>query len=173
MDRKTLASKVYQTCHLTGSFILRSGQHSHEYFDKYRLESDPLLLSAIADQMLHLIPPNTEVLAGLEMGGIPVATALSLKSGIPTCFVRKQAKNYGTCQLAEGAHIKNKNVLIIEDVITSGGQVLLSTQDLRSHGAHISTVLCVIQRGNEESLQRLKQVGLETRSLFKRSDFPN
>lgn len=172
MDHKTLAEKVYKKCHLTGEFKLRSGQVSNEYFDKYRLESDPEILSEIARQMAPLIPKDTEVLAGLEMGGIPVATALSLVTGLPLCFVRKKAKDYGTCQFAEGYDIKNKKVCIIEDVITSGGQVILSTADLRSLGAQISTVLCVIQRGGESATEKLKAHQLETKSLFQRSDFP-
>jgi orotate phosphoribosyltransferase len=173
MDHKILAEKVFQTCHLTGEFKLRSGQVSTEYFDKYRLESNPEILNAIAEKMLKLIPAGTEILAGLEMGGIPIATALSLRSGLPVCFVRKTAKDYGTCQFAEGINIEGKNVCIIEDVITSGGQVILSAADLRSIGAKISSVLCVINRGGQEALNKLEAVHLKTHSLFIRSDFPD
>lgn len=171
-DHKMLAEKVYKTCHLTGEFKLRSGQVSNEYFDKYRLESNPEILNAIADQMKDLIPAGTEVLAGLEMGGIPVATALSLKTGLPVCFVRKEAKAYGTCQFAEGLEIKNKKVCIIEDVITSGGQVILSTKDLRSLGAIVENVLCVINRGGDSAVSKLSAIGLNTKNLFTRDDFP-
>lgn len=173
ISHKDLAEKVYNVCHLTGEFTLRSGKVSHEYFDKYRLESQPEILNAIAEKMKALIPVGTEVLAGLEMGGIPVATALSLKTGLPLCFVRKKPKDYGTCQFAEGVDVKNKKVCIIEDVITSGGQVVLSTADLRSIGAQINSVLCVINRGGDEALGKLKEIGLETKSLFVRTDFPS
>lgn len=172
MTHQQLAKKVYEVCHLTGEFKLRSGQISKEYFDKYRFESQPELLKEIAKQMASLVPVGTQVLAGLEMGGIPVATALSLETGLPVCFVRKAAKDYGTCLFAEGADIKNKNVCIIEDVITSGGQVIMSHNDLISVGAHINTVLCVINRGGDEAVKKLHAVGLETKSLFVRSDFP-
>lgn len=171
MTHKQLAKKVYEVCHLTGEFKLRSGQISKEYFDKYRFESQPELLKEIARQMTSMIPVGTQVLAGLEMGGIPVATALSLETGLPVCFVRKAAKDYGTCLFAEGAEIKNKNVCIIEDVITSGGQVIMSHNDLISVGAHINTVLCVINRGGDEATKKLHAIGLETKSLFVRSDF--
>ncbi len=173
MNHSALAKKVYQTCHLTGEFKLRSGQVSTEYFDKYRLESNPEILNAIADHMVSMIPKDTEILAGLEMGGIPIATALSLKSGLPVCFVRKTAKEYGTCQFAEGLDVRGKNVCIIEDVITSGGQVILSTADLRSLGAVITDVLCVIHRGGVDAIQKLKAENLTTHSLFVRSDFPS
>ena len=167
-----LAEKVFKCCHLTGDFLLRSGQRSNEYFDKYKLESNPEILFQIAMQMKPLIPAGTEVLAGLEMGGIPVATALSLLTGLPVTFVRKKAKDYGTCQFAEGAEVKNKNVCIIEDVITSGGQVILSTDDLRkSSKANISSVLCIINRGGDEALKKLRLHNLELRSLFNKEDF--
>lgn len=171
ISKDELAKNVYQACHLNGDFLLRSGQRSHEYFDKYRLESNPELLFQIASQMVNLIPKNTEILAGLEMGGIPVATALSLLTGIPVCFVRKEAKSYGTCQFAEGIEIKNKNLCIIEDVITSGGQVILSTDDLRKSGAKVNSVLCIINRGQQEATEKLKSHDLQLFSLFAKSDF--
>lgn len=172
MTHQELAQKIYTVCHLTGDFLLRSGQRSTEYFDKYRFESQPHLLKEIATQMKTLIPPGTEVLAALEMGGVPVGTALSLATGIPCVFVRKSAKEYGTCQFAEGLDIKNKKICIIEDVITSGGQVLLSTADLRKLGALADTVLCVIHRGGEPAETKLKESGLTLKPLFVRSDFP-
>jgi orotate phosphoribosyltransferase len=167
-----LAKKVFQACHLTGDFLLRSGTRSTEYFDKYRLEANPELLFQIAVKMKNLIPSDTQILAGLEMGGIPIATALSLLTGLPICFVRKTAKDYGTCQFAEGSDIKNKNICIIEDVITSGGQVILSTNDLRASGAgSINSVLCIINRGGEEAEKKLKLHNLKLHSLFVKSDF--
>jgi orotate phosphoribosyltransferase len=103
---------------LTGQFTLRSGRVASEYFDKYRFEGDPVLLDAIAEKMAGLVPSDTEVLAGLEMGGIPVVTALGRHTGLPCAFVRKQAKPYGTCRLAEGADVVGRRVLVVEDVVT-------------------------------------------------------
>ncbi|KHD87089.1 MAG: orotate phosphoribosyltransferase [Bdellovibrio sp. ArHS] len=171
MTKQELAKKIYDVAHLTGEFKLRSGQISNEYFDKYRFEAQPALLREIAKHMAPLIPAGTEVLAGLEMGGIPIATALSLETGLPCVFVRKEAKEYGTCQFAEGLDIKGKNVCVIEDVVTTGGQVVLSTADLRSLGAKISHVLCVIHRGPVFPEPKLTEVGLALSPLFKKSDF--
>ena len=171
MTRQELAKKIYEVAHLTGEFKLRSGQISNEYFDKYRFEARPELLREIAKQMAPLIPPGTEVLAGLEMGGIPIATALSLETGLPCAFVRKEAKDYGTCLFAEGAEVKGKNVCVIEDVVTTGGQVVISTKDLRSVGANISHVLCVIHRGPSFPEPKLTEIGLTLSPLFKKSDF--
>src|SRR5690349_11458711 len=119
LNRSELVRKVFEISYLRGEFKLRSGQTSTEYFDKYRFEAEPTLLKAIAEQLAPKIPAGTEILAGLEMGGIPVATALSLQTGIPALFVRKKAKDYGTCQFAEGRDFKGKKVCIIEDVVTT------------------------------------------------------
>ncbi|UNK20307.1 orotate phosphoribosyltransferase [Paenibacillus sp. N3/727] len=161
-----LAKEIYKIAHLTGSFTLRSGQISNEYFDKYLFESNPTVLSKVADQLALLIPDGIEVLAGLEMGGIPIATALSLKSNIPAAFVRKKAKEYGTCKLAEGTNIEGKRICIIEDVVTTGGQVILSANDLRSAGAIVEDIICVIER-NLEGRRNLEEIGLKVHSLFK------
>lgn len=166
MTRDELAKKIYQISYLRGEFKLRSGTTSQEYFDKYRFESQPTLLAAIAEHLAPHIPKGTEVLAGLELGGVPIATALSLKTGIPVTFVRKAAKDYGTCQFAEGLDIKNRKVCIIEDVITTGGQVVLSTKDLRSLGATVEHVLCVIHRGKEKEEPALVHLGLKMTPLF-------
>lgn len=171
MTKQELAKKIYDVAHLTGEFKLRSGQISNEYFDKYRFEAQPALLREIAKYMAPLIPAGTEVLAGLEMGGIPIATALSLETGIPCVFVRKEAKEYGTCQFAEGLDVKGKKICVIEDVVTTGGQVVISTADLRSLGANISHVLCVIHRGPVFPEPKLTEVGLTLSPLFMKSDF--
>ncbi|MNL10527.1 Orotate phosphoribosyltransferase [compost metagenome] len=121
--------------------------------------------------MAPMIPKGTEILAGLEMGGIPIATALSLETGLPVVFVRKEAKEYGTRQFAEGIDIKGKNICVIEDVVTTGGQVVLSTQDLRSIGAKVENVLCVIHRGPQFPEPKLTEVGLKLQPLFLKSDF--
>lgn len=142
MNRNELAKSIYEISHLTGDFTLRSGLKSTEYFDKYRFEAQPQVLKEIANHMKDLIPADTEVLAGLEMGGIPIATALSLVSGLPCIFVRKEAKTYGTCQLAEGYDFANKKVCVIEDVITTGGQVIESTAELRKEELILAT-FCV------------------------------
>lgn len=169
MERQALAAKIYEVASIQGEFTLRSGITSNQYFDKYRFESQPTILRAIAEHMAKMVPPSTEILAGLEMGGIPIATMISQITGLPTCFVRKEAKAYGTCQYAEGVDIAGKRVLIIEDVVTSGGQIILSTADLRKIHAHIENVLCVIDReqgGNE----KLETAGLNLNSLFTRSE---
>lgn len=160
---------MHDVAHLTGTFTLRSGQVSNEYFDKYLFEADPALLRAIAEAMAALVPPETEVLAGLELGGVPIVTMLSQVTGLPALFVRKKAKDYGTCRLAEGGDVDGRRVTVVEDVVTTGGQVLLSCAELRERGAVVDTVLCVIDReaGGPEAFAA---EGLALRPLFTMSE---
>jgi orotate phosphoribosyltransferase len=166
-EYQELARLIGERCRLTGTFTLRSGGESSTYFDKYLFESDPGLLAQVAKHAARLIPEGTEVLAGLELGGVPVATALSLATGLPMAFVRKEAKRYGTEQLAEGAQVAEKRTLVIEDVITTGGQVAASTADLRSRGASVEAVLCIIDRSGGDHPQ-LDALACQVISLFSR-----
>jgi orotate phosphoribosyltransferase len=142
---------------------------SDRYFDKYRFASDPALLSEVADRLLPLIPPGTEVLAGLELGGVPVATALSLVSGIPVAFVRKEAKAYGTAKLAEGASVEGRQLVIVEDIVTTGGQVAMSARELTERGGLLDTALCVLDRSEGHHLA-LEGAGITLVSLFTARD---
>ncbi|MEW2472692.1 phosphoribosyltransferase family protein [Micromonospora gifhornensis] len=169
MKLEDLARQVNARARLTGEFVLRSGRTANEYFDKYQFEADPVLLDALAEQMVALVPAGTEVLAGLEMGGIAVVTALGRHTGLPCAFVRKTAKPYGTARLAEGAEVADRQVLVVEDVVTSGGQVVLSTRDLRSLGARVDAAVCVIDR-QEGGSEALAAEGITLRALLTRAD---
>src|SRR5512132_4567515 len=133
-----LARRVYLASHLTGTFVLRSGATSNEYFDKYRFESDPRLLREVAEALAGLLPTGADGLAGLELGGVPLATVLSQLTGLPAAFVRKQAKPYGTRRLAEGDDLAGRRIVVVEDVVTSGGAVVGSCAALREQGAEVA-----------------------------------
>ena len=165
----SLAADINACCRLTGEFTLRSGQVSHEYFDKYLFEADPLLLGRVAREMIQLIPQDAELLGGLEMGGIPIATVVSSILGTPTLFVRKEAKAYGTCKLAEGPDFAGKRVTIIEDVITTGGAVRDATRALREAGAIVEVVVCAIDR-SPAGENPLADVDLEVRAVLTKAD---
>lgn len=138
---------------------------SDTYFDKYQFESDPALLRAIAEAMAPLVPPGTEVLAGLEMGGIPIVTLLSQVTNIPAAFIRKEPKAYGTCRYAEGAALQGKRFILVEDVVSSGGALVDALAKLRADGLEPSLALCVIDRqtGGAEALDA---AGLALMALF-------
>lgn len=143
----SLGHDVNAVARLEGEFKLRSGQISNVYFDKYRFEARPDLLKRVAAVMTSLLPADVDILAGLELGGVPIATAMSLETGIPAVFVRKKAKDYGTCLAIEGGDVTGRKVVVVEDVITTGGQVALSAADLRDAGAELVAVICAIYRG--------------------------
>jgi orotate phosphoribosyltransferase len=109
------------------------------------------------------------VLAGLELGGVPIATALSLRSGLPLVFVRKSAKTYGTERLAEGVEVSDRRLLVIEDIVTSGGQIIESVRSLRDAGARIDHAVCLIDREAGGAV-RLADQGVRLIALFTRSD---
>ncbi|MEU8301204.1 phosphoribosyltransferase family protein [Micromonospora sp. NPDC048909] len=169
MNLDQLARQVHATSRLTGRFVLRSGRVADEYFDKYQFEADPVLLDALAARMAALVPTDTQVLAGLEMGGIAVVTALGRHTGLPCAFVRKAAKPYGTARLAEGADVAGRRVLVVEDVVTSGGQVVISAGELRGLGARVDAALCVIDR-QEGGAEALAAAGISLRALLTRAD---
>ena len=160
-----LAADIDALCRLTGEFTLRSGQVSHEYFDKYLFEAQPALLARVVAQMEDLLPAGTELLGGLEMGGIPIATVLSARTGLPALFVRKEAKTYGTCKLAEGPDVSGRQVTLVEDVITTGGAVRDATRALRGYGATVEHVVCAIDR-SPAGENPLADVGLEVRPVL-------
>jgi len=161
----TLAADIDACCRLTGEFTLRSGQVAGEYFDKYLFEADPALLVRVARQMVDLVPEGTELLGGLELGGVPIATVLSSLTGTPALFVRKQAKTYGTCKLAEGAAVEGRRVTLVEDVITTGGAVRDATGALRDAGAIVEVVVCAIDR-SPAGEDPLADLGLEVRPVL-------
>jgi orotate phosphoribosyltransferase len=165
-DRAELATRIYAASHLTGTFTLRSGVVSNEYFDKYLFESDPELLHAIAAASVALVPPGIDALAGLELGGIPLATMMSQLTSLPTRFVRKQAKTYGTCRLAEGGELEGLRLCIVEDVVTSGGAILDAAVELRAAGAVLGPVVCVIDR-ESGGAEKLAAEGLDLHPLFR------
>jgi orotate phosphoribosyltransferase len=147
-DLLQLARDLDSRCRLRGEFVLRSGEVASEYFDKYLFEADPALLGRVAARMARLLPADTQLIGGLELGGVPLATALSQLTGLPTLFVRKHAKAYGTRKLAEGDDPAGKRVTLIEDVITAGGTVVAASGALRELGATVAAVVCVIDRSS-------------------------
>lgn len=169
MKQRDLAAAIFRASHLTGEFVLRSGATATEYFDKYRFEREPRLLRSIAEEMAPLVPAETEGLAGLELGGVPLATLISQLTGLPLFSVRKKAKEYGTRRLAEGGEVEGMTLLVIEDVVTSGGQVIASSNDLRGLGATVSSALCVIDR-EAGGTEALAAAGIELDALFTMSD---
>lgn len=169
MTKTELAEQIRAVSYLTGEFVLRSGNISNFYWDKYRFESDPALLAAIAEEMAKLLPSECEGLAGLELGGIPLATALSLQTGLPCFYVRKEAKTYGTCNLIEGGVAEGSTLVVIEDVITTAGQVCTSIEQIRAEGYRVEHVVAAIDR-QAGGAAKINALGCSFASVFTLAD---
>lgn len=167
--RDKLKEQIEETCRLDGDFELRSGQRSNFYFDKYLFESNPDLLYQICWQMKHQISNDFDYVAGLEVGGIPVATMLGFLMNKPVLFVRKKQKEYGTKKLAEGPNFHGKRLCVVEDVVTSGGQVLKSCKDLKELGGTIVQIACVILR-SDDGKKNIEDAGYKLYNLFDFND---
>jgi len=150
-----------------GDFTLRSGRKSRYLIDKYEFETRPELLREIARHLAALLPKDADLLAGVELGGVPLVTAVSLQSGLPFVIVRKQAKGHGIDRPLEGKLRPGERVVLIEDVATTGGAACAAVEALREAGAGEVSVLVVVDRqeGAEEGFRR---AGVAYRSLFTR-----
>ena len=164
-----LARRLQECSHLTGSFVLRSGATSTEYFDKFQFTARPDLLRDVAKELAHLLPSDVEVVAGIQLGGVPLAAALSLETGLPAVYVRLERKEYATKKIAEGVDIAGKTVAVIEDVVSTGGQIVLSAADLREEGAIVPYALAVVDR-SADGAPALAAAGLEYRTVFSATD---
>lgn len=145
-DMETLVAAVKNVGLLHGEFILSSGRKSNYYLDKYRIETRPDILSQVADAIAPKIPEGTDILAGPELGAIPLVTAVGLKTGLPFLLVRKKAKEYGTKKVVEGVYEEGQKVVLLEDVLTTGGQAVTAAQSLAELGLDVLKIACIIDR---------------------------
>lgn len=129
-----------------GNFTLASGRQSSYYVDIKQASSRPDILRHIALGLKGRVG-DAEVLAGVELGAVPILVALALESGLPFAIIRKQAKAHGTGNRIEGVSVEDRRVLLVEDVCTSGKSVLEGVKVLRAAGAVVDRVECVVDRG--------------------------
>lgn len=155
---KEILTQMLKTCGAIqfGRFVLTSGAVSPYYIDIKKASTDPTTLKHIATEMAP-IAKGYDILAGMELGAVPLVVALSLETNIPYVIVRKEKREHGTGKQIEGAPIDNKKVLIIEDVTTSGGSVLKTIQVLRENHGIVDKVICVVDResGAKEKIETL------------------
>ncbi|MCJ7572236.1 MAG: orotate phosphoribosyltransferase [Candidatus Thermoplasmatota archaeon] len=157
MDKKDFIS-LLKECNAIqfGRFILTSGAVSNYYIDIKKASTNPHILKKIAEAMAENVE-GYNVIAGMELGAVPLAVALSLETGLPYVIIRKEKREHGTGKQIEGEDVKGKKVIIIEDVTTSGGSVIKSVNILRENKAIVDKVIVVVDResGTKEKLQQL------------------
>jgi len=132
-----------------GDYLLSGGIHSDYYIDKFALFSDPQILRRIARMFTPLITAtNPDLIGGTELGGVVIATAVSQLSGIPMIAVRKQPKGYGAFanEYVEGPYTAGQNVLLLEDVVTNGRELIAAQHRLETLGLRV-TPCAVVSRG--------------------------
>ncbi|MDR0334688.1 MAG: orotate phosphoribosyltransferase [Methanomassiliicoccaceae archaeon] len=155
-----------------GDFTLASGAKSNYYIDIKKASTNPKVLYLISQLMAENIQATGkryDRIAGVVLGSVPLAAALSLATGIPYVMVRKEKKDHGTSKLIEGDLNKGDNVLVIEDVITSAGSCISAIGTLREAGASVNEIYAVIDReaGGRDAL---KNINVTLTALVKASD---
>lgn len=162
-----LGQRLLDASYLEGDFVLRSGRRSRFYLDKYLFSTRPDLLRDIAAGLAAKLPAHEpiDLLAGPELGAVAIVAAVALAYGKPFVIVRKAAKGYGTDKAMEGRAEPGQRVVIIEDVVTSGGAALMAADRLREAGLEVGTLLCVVDR-EEGGRAQIEAKGLAFDPLF-------
>ncbi|MGW5440588.1 orotate phosphoribosyltransferase [Nocardia asteroides] len=160
-----LADRIRAAAVQRGEFTLRCGDTLDEYFDEYGLAADPILLRDVAQALARMLPRRTDSVVAMALGGVPFAVAVSAISGVRTNFFRPAQKAYGTRRQIEGRSVDGTRVVVVDDVVRSGTQVLRAVDRLQDAGATVLAALCVLDRelGGRE---RLAQYGVELHALL-------
>ncbi len=165
MSHHKLAHAIKQAAYLEGDFTLRSGRKSNYYLDKYRFETKPDILRALGEMFTKHTADTTTLIAGAELGGVALAAATSLTANLPFVIVRNAKKSYGTSNLFEGEIAPGDSVLLVEDIATTGGQVLEAAKAITEHGAKVERIVAVIDR-LEGARENIESAGFTFASLF-------
>jgi orotate phosphoribosyltransferase len=144
-----LAARVREAALLEGDFVLSSGRKSRFYVDKYLFSTEPDLLRDLAREISARLPGDTERLAGVELGAVPLVAATALESGLLYGIVRKSVKGYGTANRIEGHAPAGKKVVLVEDVVTTGTQALRAATFLEEAGAKVLGIVAVLDRRSD------------------------
>jgi orotate phosphoribosyltransferase len=163
-----LGRRLVERAYLEGDFVLRSGRRSRYYLDKYRFETDPELLAGLGRELAALVrlhAPEADLLAGPELGAVPLAAVTSIETGLPFVIVRKEAKGYGTNNRLEGIFTPGGRVCVVEDVVTSGGALLSAVEALRAAELDVCAAISVVDR-QEGGAETIAAAGVPYASLY-------
>jgi orotate phosphoribosyltransferase len=168
METAELARRIKDAAYLEGDFVLRSGKRSKYYLDKYLFETQPEILAELG-RLFAARAADADVIAGAELGGVPLAAAAAMAAGKPFVIVRSSRKDYGTSKQIEGRLEGGARVLLVEDVATTGGQVLEAAKVLTDAGATVTKIVCTIDR-MEGARENVESAGYTFEALLTRED---
>ncbi len=169
MTKEELIKRIKETAYLEGDFVLRSGKQSKYYLDKYLFETCPDILAGLGEEFAKHVTSDVTLIAGAELGGVALAAATAMQTSKNWIIVRNSKKGYGTGKLIEGILNKNDVVLLVEDIATTGGQVLEAAKVITEEGAKVKKIVCVVDRkqGAEENIT---QAGYTFESILTKDD---
>ena len=169
MTREELIKRIKETSYLEGDFTLRSGKKSKYYLDKYLFETCPDILKALGAEFARHVSEDVTLIAGAELGGVALAAATAMETSRNWIIVRNSKKGYGTGKMVEGVLKPEDTVLLVEDIATTGGQVLEAARVITEAGAKVEKIVCVIDRkqGAEENIT---SAGYKFESILTKND---
>ncbi|AQQ70188.1 Orotate phosphoribosyltransferase [Limihaloglobus sulfuriphilus] len=169
MDREKLIARIKETAYLEGDFTLRSGKKSKYYLDKYLFETCPDILKALGEEFARHVTGDVTLIAGPELGGIALAASASIASGVNWVIIRNSKKGYGTGKMVEGVLKEGDVVLLVEDIATTGGQVLEAAKVITDAGAKVKKIVAVIDR-MQGARENINEAGYEFESIITKLD---
>jgi orotate phosphoribosyltransferase len=169
VTRQELIRRIKETAYLEGDFTLRSGKKSKYYLDKYLFETCPDILMALGAEFARYVADDVTLIAGAELGGVALAAATAMETGKNWIIVRNSKKEYGTGKMIEGVLKENDVVLLVEDIATTGGQVLEAAKAITEAGARVSKIVCVIDR-KQGAVENITSAGYKFESILTKDD---
>jgi len=169
LDHATLAARVKAVALLEGDFTLRSGKKSKFYFDKYLFETQADILETLGHEIAKRLPAGVDRIAAPELGAVALGAAACLASRKPFFIVRNAKKDYGTAKQIEGLVKAGETVVLVEDIITSGGQVLEAAKLLTGMGVKIAKVIVALDR-QEGGREAIEAAGLAVEAILTKAD---
>lgn len=156
---------------LKGDFTLSSGKKSDYYINMKKAITEPEILSTIAELIGEKIcDDDVDKIAGPALGAVPIATAVSLKSKIPLLMIRKEKKGYGTSKLIEGQLNPDDNVIVVEDVTTTGGSLIKAINAIKENGGNVTRAFVVVDR-QEGAVDEFKKENITLEPLISVDEF--
>ena len=169
MNREELIKRIKETAYLEGEFTLRSGKKSNYYLDKYLFETCPDILKALGEEFAKHVTDDVTLIAGAELGGVALAASTAMAANKNWIIVRNSKKGYGTSKMVEGVLKPNDVVLLVEDIATTGGQVIEAAKIITDAGAKVKKIICTIDR-KQGAAENITTAGYEFDAILTKND---